>query len=109
MPKKELWVSPVQEEIKEKQEGEKPTRKVKDWDKESVVTATFDLLSYTPPEGLFTQSSGVIAQQLKKDSKDLKQAMARLNFYINRAGGNLSKERQSVLEHAKDSLRNLYK
>ena len=31
-----------------------------------------------------------------------------LNFYINRAGRNLSKKRRSRLETAKDELRDLY-
>lgn len=31
-----------------------------------------------------------------------------LTFYINRAGSNLSKEREAVLEKAKDELRHLH-
>jgi len=60
---------------------------------------------YHPPEGTFTKSAEEIATQLAKDSSDLKQAMSRLNFYINRAGENLSTERKRVLDKAKDLLR----
>lgn len=60
---------------------------------------------YSPPEGLFKQSAEAIADQLAKDSNSLKQAMSRLNFYINRAGDNLSGERKSELERAKGLLR----
>lgn len=35
-------------------------------------------------------------------------AMSMLNFYINRAGSNLSKSRRSLLEAAKVELRDLY-
>jgi len=62
-----------------------------------------------PPEGFFEQSAQKIAEGLKRASKDLKQAMSRLNFYINRAGENLSAEDKNRLELAKEKLRNLYK
>lgn len=65
--------------------------------------------SYEPPEGLFTKDANTIANQLHKDSKDLQQAMSRLNFYINRAGDNLSTEREQELEKVKDILRKLFK
>lgn len=62
-----------------------------------------------PPEGFFTKSSAAIAAGLKAESKDLKQAMSRLNFYINRAGINLSSDDIKRLEGAKEKLRSLYK
>ena len=34
--------------------------------------------------------------------------MSMLNFYINRAGKNLPKKRQRVLERAKDELRDVF-
>lgn len=61
-----------------------------------------------PPEGFFTRSSGDIASGLKSASKDLKQAMSRLNFYINRAGSNLSGSDKARLEAAKEKLHSLY-
>lgn len=64
---------------------------------------------WTPPTGLFDKSAKEIASFLKKNSNDLKQAMSRLNFYINRAGNNLSDEDKSRLELAKKKLKNLYK
>lgn len=63
---------------------------------------------WDPPEGFFKQSSGKIASGLKSASKDLKQAMGRLNFYINRAGKNLSDDDQDKLESAKEKLHSLY-
>jgi hypothetical protein len=60
---------------------------------------------WEPPEGLFTSSAENIAKVLHSQSDDLKQAMSRLNFYINRAGDKISDARKSALEHAKDLLR----
>ena len=64
---------------------------------------------WTPPAGLFKKSASEIAKGIAAASKDLKQAMARLNFYINRAGKNLSAERKAELEKAKGELRKIYK
>lgn len=61
-----------------------------------------------PPEGLFKKSAKEIAETLKANSKDEKQAMARLNFYINRAGKNLSEEDRKRLDKAKEILHELY-
>jgi hypothetical protein len=64
---------------------------------------------WEPKEGMFKQSAEKIAGYLKRASKDLKQAMSRLNFYINRAGDNLTSKDKARLELAKEKLRNLYK
>ncbi len=57
-----------------------------------------------------------IARSLKRSAEESKRrkaepfrsAMSMLNFYINRAGRNLPKERRDKLEAAKDELRALY-
>jgi len=54
-----------------------------------------------------------IARSLKRSAEESTQrkagpfqsAMSMLNFYINRAGRNLSAERKKILEDAKDELR----
>jgi hypothetical protein len=63
---------------------------------------------WEPPEGFFERSAGRIASGLKASSRDLKQAMSRLNFYVNRAGENLSGEDRERLEAVKEKLRELY-
>jgi len=63
---------------------------------------------WTPPEDFFTQSADKIASGLKAASDDLKTAMGRLNFYINRAGDNLSDEDKKKLELAKKKLSAMY-
>ncbi len=61
-----------------------------------------------PKEGTFEGSASSIASYLANNSDSFKQAMSRLNFYINRAGSNLPDERKSVLERAKELLRKRY-
>ncbi len=45
----------------------------------------------------------------RRKSDPYRSAMSMLNFYINRAGRNLSHSRKRVLERAKDELRRLYR
>jgi hypothetical protein len=65
-------------------------------------------VKWHPPKGFFKKSASDIASGLKSASKSLGQAMARLNFYINRSGSNLSSDRKSTLGNAKKILSNLY-
>ena len=44
----------------------------------------------------------------RRKSEPLSSAMSMLNFYINRAGKNLSKSRLAVLNRAKNELRQLF-
>jgi hypothetical protein len=64
-------------------------------------------------DGVFTwKSPRRIALSLKRSARVSKHpflsAMSMLNFYINRAGTNLSKERLLVLNRAKIELRKLF-
>lgn len=61
-----------------------------------------------PPEGLFTKGKTEIARVLSQQSSSLKQAMSRLNFYINRAGKNLPAKQLKVLNMTKEVLRQMY-
>lgn len=63
---------------------------------------------WTPPPGLFTKSAPKIAEGLKNASDSLKQAMSRLNFYINRAGSNLSEKDIKKFNKVKELLRKAY-
>ncbi len=44
----------------------------------------------------------------RRKAKPYQSAMSMLNFYINRAGKNLSKSRKRTLERAKDELRHVF-
>jgi len=63
------------------------------------------------PKGLFASGSAeAIAEAVSQNGKaSLKKAMARINFYENRAGKNLSQERRATLEKAKNLLHNKIK
>lgn len=79
------------------------------------MTQTSDALDLE--EGVFTFSDPrKIAQSLKDSAEQSKRrkaepfrsAMSMLNFYINRAGSNLSAQQKKTLEQAKDELRVLF-
>lgn len=65
--------------------------------------------SNRPPEGLFASGAKAdIIAWLKDTHKEYSSAMSALNFFINRAGKNLTADRKGVLESCKDALRKAY-
>lgn len=81
----------------------------------SYVTENSD--SLTLDSGVFTwKSPRKIALSLKRSAESstrrkagpFQSAMSMLNFYINRAGTNLSRDRINILNDAKHELRKLY-
>jgi hypothetical protein len=69
-------------------------------------------------EGVFAlRDSRRIARSLKHSAENshrrkaapFQSAISMLNFYINRAGKNLSRERRRILEQAKEELKKLFK
>ena len=63
---------------------------------------------WEPPKDLFTKSSNKIASALISASSDLKQAMSRVNFYVNRAGENLTDKDIKKFNKVKEILRKHY-
>lgn len=61
---------------------------------------------WTPAPGFFEQSAQAIAEGLQANSDSYRQAMDRLDFYINRAGRELKDPQK--FEKAKAVLRELY-
>jgi hypothetical protein len=79
------------------------------------VTRTSNALDLE--QGVFTwRDSRRIAESLKRSAEvstrrkgtPLQSAMSMLNFYVNRAGSNLSAHQRRVLEGAKSELRKLF-
>jgi hypothetical protein len=79
------------------------------------VTETSNALDLEP--NVFTKSNaGAIARSLKYSAESstrrkggaYQSAMSMLNFYINRAGRNLSPSRRRILERAKHELRKAF-
>ncbi len=62
-----------------------------------------------PPKGLFDTSAENIAKTIIKASDSEKQAIARVTFYENRAGKNLTDKDRARLELAKKKIREHYK
>ena len=90
-----------------------PATKSRYWSQR--VTETSNALDLEP--GVFSKDDPrSIARSLKRSAEQsrrrkgspLQSAMSMLNFYINRAGKNLSKEQLSRLEKAKVELRALF-
>jgi len=65
---------------------------------------------WKPSPGLFASCNAAkIADEVSKGHKDLKSAIASINFYRNRAGENLSKKCQLAMEKAIELLHKKYK
>lgn len=63
--------------------------------------------STSPPQSLFTKDARTIARSLaskKVSPKGIGSGIRMLQYYMNRAGKNLSENRRKVLEHAKELL-----
>ena len=80
----------------------KSTKKNKRWVREVKTVSTY------PPEGIFTKDAKTIARTMaQKDvsPKGTGSAIRMIQYFINRAGKDLSAERKSELEKAKKILR----
>ncbi len=60
------------------------------------------------PKGIARSLKRSAEKSNRRKAEPFRSAMSMLNFYINRAGKNLSKQRRERLEAAKDELRALY-
>ena len=77
-------------------------RKTKRWSGTVKTVSTF------PPEGLFTKDAATIAETMaskKVSPKGPGSGVRMIQFFINRAGKNLSAARKRELEKAKELLR----
>jgi len=61
---------------------------------------------WSPPPGTFKKSPEEIAKILLENSKSYKQAVLRLNFYVNRMGKNLSEDEKKKFEEVKEIMEN---
>ncbi len=76
-------------------------QKTRKWSGKVKTVSTY------PPEGLFTKDPETIARSLaskRVSPKGPGSGMRMLNFFINRAGKNLSASRRKVLQKAKELL-----
>jgi len=90
----------------------KSATNVKKWS--AKVTETSDAM--TLQKSVFTKSPHAIALSLKRSAEKshrrksgpFRSAVSMLNFYINRAGKNLSTAQRKKLDSAKDELRKVF-
>ena len=66
------------------------------------------VFSYDDPRRIARSLKRSADHSHRRKSDPFRSAMSMLNFYINRAGTNLSKTRRGRLEAAKNELRDLY-
>lgn len=66
------------------------------------------VFTFDDPERIAKSLAKSAEESTRRKASPFQSAMSMLNFYINRAGKNLSAERRAVLEQAKGKLRKLY-
>jgi hypothetical protein len=67
-----------------------------------------DVFKLASPRAVAASLKRSADQSERRKAEPFRSAMSMLNFYLNRAGKNLSNERKRVLKQAKDELRKLY-
>ncbi|MBK0378945.1 DUF3175 domain-containing protein [Mucilaginibacter segetis] len=67
-----------------------------------------DVFKLKDPEKIAESLKESAEKSRKRKASPFQSAMSMLNFYINRAGKNLSKTQKKPLEQAKNKLRKLY-
>jgi hypothetical protein len=88
-------------------------KKSKRWSRRVTQTSNaLDLdrgvFSRRDPRGIARSLKRSAERSRRRKSDPFRSAMSMLNFYINRAGRNVSKVQRTRLERAKDELRVLY-
>src|SRR5215510_6983282 len=90
-----------------------PEKKAKRWSRRVTETSNaLDLdsgvFSHDDPRSIARSLKRSADRSRRRKSDPFRSAMSMLNFYINRAGRNLSKTQRARLEAAKEELRDLY-
>jgi len=67
-----------------------------------------DVFLFKDPRKIALSLKKSAEQSKRRKAKPFQSAMSMLNFYINRAGKNLTKRQKKTLEQAKKELRNLF-
>jgi len=67
------------------------------------------IFTWKKPRKIAASLKSSTESSLRRRGTPFQSAMSMINFYINRAGKNLSSERKKVLQQAKVELRKLYR
>jgi hypothetical protein len=89
------------------------TQKVKRWsqrvtEKSNALDLRSGVFTLDDPRRIALSLKRSAEKSRRRKSEPFRSAMSMLNFYLNRAGGSLSKARRDRLQAAKDELRSLY-
>ena len=76
--------------------------------KSSALNLDRGVFTWDDPQSIAVSLKHSAEASHRRKTTPFQSAMSMLNFYINRAGGNLSPERRDVLERAKIELRKLF-
>jgi hypothetical protein len=92
---------------------QKAKKKVKKWsahvnDTSNALDLKNDLFKSKDPEEIAGSLKKSAEESHRRKGSPFQSAMSMLNFYINRAGKNLTKTQKKPLERAKNKLRKLY-
>ena len=90
-----------------------PAGKSKQWsqqvtEKSNALDLDTGVFSRGDPRSIARSLKRSAERSRRRKSSSFRSAMSMLNFYINRAGKQLSKTRRARLEAAKEELRDLY-
>lgn len=66
------------------------------------------VFSWNNPKKIALSLKKSAEKSIRRKSSPFQSAMSMLNFFINRAGKNLSSERYEILQQTKKELRNLF-
>jgi len=77
-------------------------------EKSNALDLEQGVFSYNEPRMIALSLKRSAEQSTRRKGTPYQSAMSMLNFYINRAGKNLSDERRKTLEQAKIELRKLF-
>jgi hypothetical protein len=90
-----------------------PAKKAKKWSRKvtkhsNALDLEQDVFKKKDPKKIAESLKHSAEHSKRKKSSSYQSAMSMLNFYINRAGKNLTKKEKQPLEKAKDELRKLF-
>lgn len=76
--------------------------------KSNALSLEKNVFTFNDPKKIASSLKNSAEKSIRRKSPPFRSAMSMLNFYINRAGKNLSPDRKNILNKAKVKLRKIY-
>ena len=77
-------------------------------EKSNALDLETGVFTWKDPRRIARSLKNSAEQSTRRKATPFQSAMSMLNFYVNRAGTNLSKKQKKILELAKEELRRLF-